>query len=166
MRKHGFDFDQLDGMPLTKQVEVLSDYIYELEEQFLTKRRPVKRFPKINFWPAEETIAVALVESSNRSVRSEQIIHLLYGGRAEGDQPRDPMLTIRQFIARIRKRLRPFNIELKTAHGYGWYMEKPDFDNFKAFYVAWDNEEENGSRSSAQLHDPQHRSVPGDGRGT
>lgn len=55
--------------------------------------------------------------------RTTTIETSLYGGRAEGDQPDTNVITV--FISKIRRKVSPLGIVIKTRSGVGWYLE-PD----------------------------------------
>jgi hypothetical protein len=131
-RSFGFDFGQLKGLRLAEQVQLLSDHIIELESLYLaTPTRP--RFSGGDFTPAEATIAAALLRGE---LTMEFLAQLLYGGRREIDQPRDARQNIRKFISRVRLKLRPYAVEIKTRHGVGWYLDYKSLANLKLLLVA------------------------------
>lgn len=52
--------------------------------------------------------------------RKDTIMQALYAGRA-GDPPEDNICDL--WICKLRRKLRPFGIEIKTAWGQGWMLE-------------------------------------------
>lgn len=51
----------------------------------------------------------------------DAIMSALYGGKADIDQAEPKIVDV--FICKTRKKLKPFNIEIKTSWGSGYYLD-------------------------------------------
>lgn len=148
-----FDFDQLQGLPFTRQIELLSDYIIELEALFGLGPSVESAFGGL-LSPSEEAIALAFLSNKGR-VTLAMLEHLLYGGRRADRVPSNPSMSIRQFVCRMRIKLRPYNVgvpyDFRARH---WRMTETSLANLRLLKISNTIEgQANASRSRVQpLH--------------
>lgn len=162
-RSFGFDFGQLEGRSLVDQVQLLGDYIIELEELYLSTLSTGSKFLGGDFTPSEEAIAASFVQCSG-VLRKDFLAQLLYGGRAEADQPKDATQDIRQFVSRLRKKFKPYAIEIMTIHGVGWSIDEHSMTKLRLLYkTPLGNNHNEPFRDSQSSFPPKYRTFPSDG---
>jgi len=98
--------------------ELLRARVKELESAL------VEDFPafSLSLTPLERTALSAIL--SRKIMSRHSFMVAAYAISKWGDPPHDAVVD--QFILRLRKKLRPFGVEIKNRHGEGWFMTPED----------------------------------------
>jgi hypothetical protein len=103
--------------PDTQIIEYLQHRIYELEEQLGARTE----FPPIlGLTLSEEALLGAIFK--REVVTQNAAFAILYGSKADGEIPSDPKNVVSVLIMRLRKKISPHGIDIKTRTGVGYYM--------------------------------------------
>jgi DNA-binding response OmpR family regulator len=103
--------------PQTQTIEHLQNRIYELEE-LLDARTEFP--PMLELTLSEEALLGALFK--REIVTQTTAFAILYGSKADGETPSDPKNVVSVLIMRLRKKIFPHGIDIKTRTGVGYYM--------------------------------------------
>jgi DNA-binding winged helix-turn-helix (wHTH) protein len=125
-----FDFDKLSGLPHSKQVEMLSDRIIELEEQLglIYENEDNIRF-KCHFSPKELQLVLMLMKHKGRLLSKEVMWFAIYGARPECDQA-DPKI-VDVFLCRVRRKLAKYNIMIGTVWSRGYIIDEENWQKLQ-----------------------------------
>lgn len=99
------------------ELQALRDRIVELEE-LIGAKPPTRPLRALHLRPAEEIVCQLLVKQP--ILTHEFYMISAHGARPECDQPETRILE--QYICFLRKKLKPFDIAIKTKWGAGFYL--------------------------------------------
>ena len=113
----------------TSVLQALRDRVDELEELVGVRQRDEWALPL----SAMQEKLVGLLRKS-AVVNKERAYVAMYGARPECDQPVD-FKIIDTMICNIRKKLAPYEIEISTKWGQGYYLSEESRTRLDAFVV-------------------------------
>jgi len=116
------DKESLRVQQLKRRITELEDRIQQFEEIFGQLSAQRARFKFTYFTATEEKYLGLLWSRKGVVVPKFAIFNLIYGGLPDGDQPEDPKI-IDVVVCHIRKKLKPFGVEISTMWGRGFYFD-------------------------------------------
>jgi len=107
----------MDLIALREKIELLEEENRQLKELLEPK---FSADPKWGLTGSETRVLGYLVQ--RQSVTNEFLIDALYMGSAANKIPDDPSNMLKVWICRLRRKLKPFDIEINTEWGVGYFI--------------------------------------------
>lgn len=106
----------------------------KFRDQYVEMQQLVKELTAANHHPPvnwnltqSETIIVRLL-AVHKDVTADGIMHVLYSKQPDTERHAD---TLRVFMCKIRKKLRPFNISIDTVWGRGFCVDEENWQKLR-----------------------------------
>ena len=114
---------------VAREVQALRDRVEELED-LIGLRVPAPRSDMPHLTGIEYKLAGVLLRGG--IVSQEYALRAIYGARPEADHPEVKIIDV--FICELRKKLRPFDIEIKNQFAVGFYLDDKSRAKLKALF--------------------------------